>query len=134
MKIGEHLRGGETIELVSDLGGGKTTFTKGLAKGAGSSDVVASPTFTISKVYKAPKFDIHHFDFYRLPDAGLAAHEVEDLIGDRSIVIVSEWSGVIEHILPEQRLTLRISRTGDNTRVIEVSYPERLEYLLEGAC
>ena len=49
--IGKRLRGGEMIELVSDLGGGKTTFTRGLARGAGSSDVVSSPTFTISKVY-----------------------------------------------------------------------------------
>jgi tRNA threonylcarbamoyladenosine biosynthesis protein TsaE len=49
--IGARLRGGEVIELVSDLGGGKTTFTRGLADGAGSKDIVASPTFIVSKVY-----------------------------------------------------------------------------------
>lgn len=56
MKLGEllgsKLTGGEVIELRSDLGGGKTTFTKGIVKGAGSSDVVASPTFTLKKIYK----------------------------------------------------------------------------------
>jgi len=49
------LRGGEVIELAGDIGGGKTTFVRGLARGAGSSDVVSSPTFTISKVYKVSK-------------------------------------------------------------------------------
>src|SRR5690606_22283628 len=43
-QLGKKLRGGEVIELISDLGGGKTTFTRGLAKGVGSSDRVASPT------------------------------------------------------------------------------------------
>jgi len=65
--IGRRLTGGEVIELVSDLGGGKTTFVRGLARGLGSADVVSSPTFTVSKVYKADKLELHHFDFYRLP-------------------------------------------------------------------
>ena len=49
--LGKQLKGGEVIELVSDLGGGKTTFVRGLAAGSGSKDQVASPTFTLSKVY-----------------------------------------------------------------------------------
>ena len=48
--LGSNLRGGELIELASDLGGGKTTFTRGLVRGGGSDDSVASPTFTISRV------------------------------------------------------------------------------------
>lgn len=50
--MGKRLRGSEVIELVSDLGGGKTTFVRGLARGLGSTDKVSSPTFTISQVYK----------------------------------------------------------------------------------
>ncbi len=56
-KIGANLRGGETIELVSDVGGGKTTFVHGLARGFGSTDIVASPTFTISRQYGAGDTD-----------------------------------------------------------------------------
>ena len=132
--IGKRLRGGEMIELVSDLGGGKTTFTRGLARGAGSSDVVSSPTFTISKVYKASEFDIHHFDFYRLPNAGLASHEVEDLLGDSKIVLVVEWAGVVDHVLPENRVTITLTRSGDDGRNLEISCPDNLKYLIEDLC
>jgi tRNA A37 threonylcarbamoyladenosine biosynthesis protein TsaE len=61
-KLGSKLRGGEVIELRSDLGGGKTTLVRGLAAGMGSTDAVASPSFTISRVYEgfrnagAPQF------------------------------------------------------------------------------
>lgn len=132
--IGARLRGGESIELVSDLGGGKTTFTRGLARGAGSKDVVSSPTFTISKVYSAPNFQIHHFDFYRLPSAGLASHEVEDLLDDPKVVLVVEWGGVVDHILPPRRLTIDIKRTADDGRELSISYSQDLGYLLEDLC
>lgn len=133
-KIGTQLRGGEVIELVSDLGGGKTTFTRGLAAGAGSTDVVASPTFTVSKVYKASKLEIHHFDFYRLADAGLIAHELQDLLGDPGIVIVVEWGGIVEHVLPENKVTIQITRSGEESRDISISCPEQLSYLMEDIC
>ena len=132
--IGARLRGGESIELVSDLGGGKTTFTRGLARGAGSKDVVSSPTFTISKVYDAPEFEIHHFDFYRLPSAGLASHEVEDLLGDPNVVLVVEWGGVVDHVLPEGRVTVDIKRTGEESRELVITYPGNLDYLTEALC
>lgn len=130
-KIGARLRGGEVIELVSDLGGGKTTFTRGLVRGAGSSDVVSSPTFTVSKVYKSNSFEIHHFDFYRLADAGLAAHELADLLHDPAVVVVTEWSGVVEHILPNERVTISIMRKSDTTRELRITYPNTFKYLLE---
>lgn len=53
--LGSKLAGGEVVELRSDLGGGKTTFTQGLAKGLGSKDIVSSPTFTLKKVYRVQK-------------------------------------------------------------------------------
>jgi tRNA threonylcarbamoyladenosine biosynthesis protein TsaE len=129
--IGERLKGGEVVELVSDLGGGKTTFVRGLAKGAGSSDHVASPTFTISKVYKTPKFEIHHFDFYRLHEAGLMEHELQDLLGDQKVVIVVEWGEVVKHVLPEERLTIEISQTGNEEREFHMTAAPSLQYLLE---
>ncbi len=132
--IGAHLRGSELIELVSDLGGGKTTFTRGLARGAGSSDVVSSPTFTVSKVYETSDFQIHHFDFYRLPNAGLASYEIEDLLNDPNIVLVIEWGGVVGHVLPETKVTIDIKRNGDESRELIVTYPDSLDYLVEDLC
>lgn len=131
-RLGRNLRGGEVIELVSDLGGGKTTFTRGLAHGIGSIDQVASPTFTVSRLYKGKELEIHHFDFYRLDDAGLMEHEIHDVIGDPKAVVVVEWGDVIQHVLPDERLTIQFIRTGDHSRQLEFSGPDSLEYLLEG--
>lgn len=130
-QIGARLKGGECIELVSDVGGGKTTFVRGLAEGAGSSDHVSSPTFTISKVYKAPHFDIVHFDFYRLQEAGLIEHEIEEAVYDATSVIVVEWSDIVRHVLPEERLRIALTATDTDSRSIELSCPTKLAYLIE---
>jgi tRNA threonylcarbamoyladenosine biosynthesis protein TsaE len=132
-KIGSRLKGGEAIELVSDLGGGKTTFVRGLARGAGSTDKVASPTFTISKVYDTPKFQIHHFDFYRLPEPGIIADEFAELVNDPNIVIVVEWADSVKEVLPAQRLLLQIKQTPEGHRELNFSAPESLDYLREAA-
>ncbi len=131
-KIGANLCGGEVIELVSDLGGGKTTFTRGLVRGAGSTDKVASPTFTISKEYQAPHFTIAHFDFYRLGEAGIVADELAELVGDPGYVVVVEWGDVAQDVLPPERLTIRLSYTADTQRDIICTYAPTLEYLLKG--
>lgn len=129
--IGRRLRGGEIIELASDLGGGKTTFVHGLARGAGSTDHVSSPTFTISKVYKTPRLDIHHFDFYRLPEAGLMEHELHDLLDDPKIAIVIEWGDIVRHVLPDERLTIEIIQTAEASRELRAACHPSLSYLLE---
>lgn len=121
--VGKRLRGGEVIELTSDLGGGKTTFVRGLASAAGSKDRVASPTFTISKVYEAPQFEIRHFDFYRLPEAGLIRHELEDVLGDPKVVTVIEWSNVVADVLPKDTIRIDITTRGEDERDIIIDDP-----------
>lgn len=123
-RLGSTLKGGEVIELTSDLGGGKTTFVRGLAKGTGSEDRVASPTFTISKVYEAPAFEIHHFDFYRLNEAGLIKHELEDVLGDTKTVTVIEWSDVVADVLPEHTIKIHIAQNADGSRTISFKNAE----------
>jgi tRNA threonylcarbamoyladenosine biosynthesis protein TsaE len=125
------LRGGAVIELVSDLGGGKTTFTRGLVRGAGSRDRVASPTFTISREYGAPEFTIAHFDFYRLGEAGIVADELAEVAGDPRHVTVVEWGEIVHDVLPADRLTVRLQLTGEDTRHLTFEYPDVLAYLLE---
>lgn len=129
--IGRRLRGGEFIELVSDVGGGKTTFVRGLAKGAGSEDHVSSPTFTISKVYAASDFRIVHFDFYRLQQAGLIEHEIQEAIADPRVVVVVEWSEVVRRVLPQDRLVISIDKAGEEERSFVIEYPEGYRYLTE---
>jgi tRNA threonylcarbamoyladenosine biosynthesis protein TsaE len=130
-RLGSKLHGGEVIELVSDLGGGKTTFTRGLARGAGSTDRVGSPTFTLSREYVAPNFTIAHFDFYRLGEAGIVADELAEMIGDPAYVSVVEWGDIVQDVLPEKRLTVRIQQVGEQERQLKISYPQELAYIVE---
>lgn len=129
--IGKSLRGGEFIELISDVGGGKTTFVSGLVKGAGSDDHVSSPTFTISKVYDTEKFQIIHFDFYRLQEAGMIEHEICEAMNETNAVIIVEWSSVIQHILPENRVSINIKSEDEESRTFNIKYPPELEYLIK---
>src|SRR5436190_17523226 len=77
--LGSVLNPPAIIELRSDLGGGKTTFVRGLARGFGSNDRVASPTFTLNKIYKNSKGqEIHHFDFYRLHEPGILVDQLSE--------------------------------------------------------
>jgi len=127
--LGSRLRGGEVVELVSDVGGGKTTFVRGLAKGMGSSDKVASPSFTLSREYRAGELTMFHFDFYRLNDPGIVANELAEVVGDPQAVVVVEWADIVEDVLPDERLTIHISSIDDTEREFRFSCPESLRYL-----
>lgn len=106
---------------------------RGLARGVGSTDRVASPTFTISRVYESSRLAIHHFDFYRLGEAGLMTEELSEVLDDSRIVTVVEWAGIVADVLPKQRLTIDIQKTPEDTRVLLLHAPEELSYLIEAA-
>ncbi len=130
-RLGTKLRGGEVLELISDVGGGKTTFVRGLARGMGSSEKVASPSFTIGRQYKAGKLTLYHFDFYRLHEPGIMADELAEILGDEQAVIVVEWANIVENILPNDRLSIAIKTTGDESRELSFTCPENLKYIQE---
>jgi len=120
-KLGVLLRGGEIIELVGDVGAGKTTFTKGLARGMGVDEDVQSPSFTISRVYDASNgLRLAHYDFYRLHNAGIMADDLRETLGDAITVTVIEWAEIVSGVLPEDRLTLLISSTSEDNRRVEL--------------
>lgn len=121
-KIGMLLHGGEVIELIGDVGAGKTTLTKGIAVGLGVIDSIQSPSFTISRVYAArDSLKLAHYDFYRLNDAGLMADELSESIGDDNTVTIIEWGGVVENVLPKDRKTINISAPTESSRVLNIS-------------
>ncbi len=130
-RVGRSLRGGEVIELISDVGGGKTTFVRGLARGAGSKDAVASPTFTLSRLYESRHLEIAHFDFYRLSEPELMQHELADHLGDDKTVLVIEWPDTVTAILPAKRAKIELSKTGESSRELTIDLPPELSYLLE---
>lgn len=120
-KIGSLMNGGEILELIGDVGAGKTTFTKGLAEGMGVTEVVQSPTFNISRVYDAPSgLKLAHYDFYRLSDAGIMGDEIQEVMAGSENVTVVEWSGAVDHVLPEDRLVVNITTISENERQVEM--------------
>ena len=136
-QIGQNLRGGEVIELVSDLGGGKTTLTKGIVAGAGSSDRVSSPTFTVSKEYAVPPqidrtlVTITHIDLYRLGEVGLMKHELAELVADTTHALIIEWADIAKSSLPKTRVTISIIAIDESSRQIIIECPDQLSYLLK---
>jgi tRNA threonylcarbamoyladenosine biosynthesis protein TsaE len=126
-RLARYLDAGDVITLEGDLGAGKTTFTKGLAKGLGVKKTVNSPTFTIIKEYKG-RLPFYHMDVYRLDDS------FEDLGFDEYFegegVTVVEWAHLIEDQLPQELLGLSIYREGDTSRRIVLKpYGERYNEL-----
>jgi tRNA threonylcarbamoyladenosine biosynthesis protein TsaE len=134
--LGARLEGGEMIELVGDVGAGKTTFTRGLAKGLEIIEPIQSPTFTVSREYEASQSRrLAHYDFYRLGEAGLMAEEIQETISEPGTVTVVEWSDVVSDVLPAQRITLTIRPVAQDESAREVTWHvgEQYKALLQEA-
>lgn len=107
----------DLLTLEGDLGAGKTTFTKGLAKGLGVARMVNSPTFTILKQYSG-RINLNHLDVYRLENSD------EDIgfdeLFESDAVSVIEWAKFIEDYLPDDRLEITITRQSEENRTIQL--------------
>ena len=107
------------IELIGDVGVGKTTFVRGLAKGLGIKELITSPSFTISKAYAIPNGKrLVHYDFYRLKDPGLMIEDLSESINDKNTVTVIEWSNTVSDILPKNRIIINIKYAETGGRII----------------
>jgi tRNA threonylcarbamoyladenosine biosynthesis protein TsaE len=110
------------VLLIGDLGSGKTTLAKGIVEGRGSvsADEVSSPTFTLIHEYGNP-VSVYHVDLYRL-DTIEAARRVglEDLFVQPALVLI-EWGDRFPEIMPENRVEIRLSHSGEDNRRVEVT-------------
>lgn len=110
--LAAHVKGGDAIALVGDLGAGKTTFTAGLvaALGAGTAQ---SPTFSLVNEYKGGRLIVWHVDLYRierereLPELGL-----DDVFEDPRGIVLVEWADKYD-VMPRDHLRLELSHDGD---------------------
>lgn len=120
-KLGALLHGGEIIELIGDVGAGKTTLTKGIARGLSINEDVQSPSFTISRVYDGrDELQLAHYDFYRLNDAGIMASELHETVSDPQVITIIEWAQIVAGVLPEDRVTVRITSPSETDRFVEL--------------
>ena len=119
LALGRLVGGGDVVALVGELGAGKTSFTRGLALGAGvEPDDVASPTFALVNEY-AGRIAVAHADLYRLErERELDEIGWDDLIERRDAAVVIEWADRFPHRLPDDHLRVTLAYDGD-ARVLE---------------
>ena len=106
------------ITMEGDLGAGKTTMTKGIAKGLGINEIVNSPTFTIMKTYQG-RLKLFHLDVYRIENA-ISDFELEEYFEDNGVCVI-EWANQIKELLPDELLEISIFDLGDDKRQLELS-------------
>ena len=124
-KLGKELEANMLITLEGDLGAGKTTMTKGIARGLGIKDVVNSPTFTIMKIYNG-NLTLYHMDVYRL-DNNSGDEYLEEYFYMDGVSVV-EWAGNMSDIIPDERLEINIYNIDQNTREIVIT-PKGNKYI-----
>lgn len=101
--------GSEVIELIGDLGVGKTTLTQGILEGFGYQDEAPSPTFTLSRVYPVREgLELHHFDLYRLSGHDVVSDELAEIAGAKSAITVVEWADHGQAQLPADHLKVEL--------------------------
>ena len=118
--LGENLKPGDVVCLNGDLGAGKTTLTKSIAKGLGIDDYVTSPTFTIVNEYYG-KTDLYHIDTYRLDDKIDVDYLGFDEYFYSDGVTIVEWAEKIRDALPEEYMEINI-KSHDNKRDLDINY------------
>lgn len=118
-KFGKKLKGGEVFLLTGDLGGGKTQFTKGIAKALGIREPITSPTFIYENIYQGKELQLYHFDLYRNE---VVDEDVKDLMleafSDDEGVVVVEWAERANNYWPSNYTHLDFEWLAENKRKI----------------
>ncbi|MFN8607428.1 MAG: tRNA (adenosine(37)-N6)-threonylcarbamoyltransferase complex ATPase subunit type 1 TsaE [Vulcanimicrobiota bacterium] len=117
--LADQLRPGDVVTLEAPLGGGKTTFVRGLASGLGvAEDEVSSPTFVIWQIYQG-RLRLHHLDAYRLRSAEeLEEIGLTEVLGGQDVVVL-EWPGVAQPLLPDDLLHIGLEYgQGEDERIL----------------
>lgn len=120
-KFSKKLAGQEVILFEGELGGGKTTFIKGLLAGLGYKGKVSSPSFTLERQYKLKKIIVHHIDLYRLDMAkDLVDLGIEEFLNQPGHITLIEWGEKIEKQL-DNYIKITFNYTGENSRKIAIN-------------
>ena len=113
LELAGELKAGDVIALTGDLGAGKTTLAKSIAKGLGVRENVTSPTFTIVCEYMSGRLPLFHFDLYRIGSEEEAFEAGLEEYFSRGGVSVIEWAERVPGLIP------------DDARVIVLEYGEK---------
>ncbi|MBU0597927.1 tRNA (adenosine(37)-N6)-threonylcarbamoyltransferase complex ATPase subunit type 1 TsaE [Patescibacteria group bacterium] len=130
LRLAKKAKGGQIYALIGDLGGGKTCFTKGFAKGLGIPYVISSPSYVLMNIFKLrggqTKF-FCHVDTYRLsvPEEIIEVGLLEHLNNKQTITVI-EWADKINKILgPYKKITISFKFIDYTTRKIKITKTTR---------
>ena len=130
-QLGRHIRAGQLIELIGDLGGGKTTLVKGIAAGLGITKTITSPTFSIQRSYELPRGgSLEHFDLYRLEGQDTVTQELEEYLADPRAIVVIEWTKPFIATLRPDRLIIELRWKAEDVRDITITATGKTSQLL----
>ncbi|MCF7869617.1 MAG: tRNA (adenosine(37)-N6)-threonylcarbamoyltransferase complex ATPase subunit type 1 TsaE [Candidatus Omnitrophica bacterium] len=110
----------DIVLLEGQLGGGKTTFVKGLAKGLGYKGEVLSPSYTLVRRYKINKIVINHIDLYRLDKKSLSSIDMEEYLYNENSISIVEWGQKLKPYL-DKYLIIKFSFLNMEKRKLVIS-------------
>ena len=126
-RLGTLLQKNDVLILSGELGAGKTTFTKGLAKGLGIRQMIKSPTYTIVREYEG-RLPLYHLDVYRIEGDADSIDLDEFLFGGGVTVI--EWGHLLGEDLPDSYLELELLKEAEGRRLHFSAQGRRAEQLI----
>ena len=127
-RLGTLLQKNDVLILSGELGTGKTTFTKGLAKGLGIRQMIKSPTYTIVREYEG-RLPLYHLDVYRIEGDADSIDLDEFLFGGGVTVI--EWGHLLGEDLPDSYLELELLKEAEGRRLHFSAQGPRAEQLIK---
>lgn len=124
--FGQTAKAGSLLLLTGDLGAGKTTLTKGVARALGIHRPVKSPTFTIVREYREGRLPLFHMDMYRLADGDLSSIDLPGYFDEQGLIVI-EWPQFIIDQLPADYVELTLKRVDDrwNSTVRTVAFKSK---------
>lgn len=128
--LGRHLRAGDVVALCGELGSGKTTLTRGLARGlqVDDPDAVASPTYLLVVEHPGPVPLVHADAYLPAKLEGFLADGGLDYLVDARAVVVVEWGNRMRNMLPKSTLWLSIRPTESGGRELELQPGAKGDY------
>lgn len=118
-RIGARLRKGDVLALQGTLAAGKTTITKGIARGLRVTENITSPTFTLISEYSGT-MPLYHMDVYRLDSTeDFINLGVDDMLYGEGVCVI-EWSEKIMSELPGRTITIRLETNENGSRTVTI--------------
>jgi len=118
--IGRAARPGDLLALWGELGSGKTTLVRGIARGLGIAHrEVISPTFVVMREHEGGRLPLAHVDLYRLAPSEAASTGWEDALEAGGVMAI-EWPDRVASQLPADRLDVRLANDGGDERRLEL--------------